>query len=237
MNIASRIRIPGLLLALPLLVTACSDSSGTHDTDAPSDNAGAPAIPAGLPDDIPFVKMGEPRSKSLLDGIREYEGIDDPERASVYTGRREVEPITDYELEGSFDSPETLAQAILDAVFFDDPKLLHTLRVSRPEFDYLVWTEFPQSRPATNITAGDAWAFHEAACNDGISELVDRHGKEELHLVEVKYTEGLAPYTNFNVVKGVILWVVDDEGNDIFLDQVPTFLERNGRWKVYMYKG
>ncbi len=216
--------------------SAAADDSSAPDEASQPESLRAPVIPEDLPDDIPFAKMGLPRRKSLLDGIREYEGIEDPERESVYVGRREVGPISDYELEGSFETPEILAQTILDAILFDDPKMLHSLRITKPEFEYLFWDEFPQSRPATNILAGDAWGFHDATCHDGVSDVLNDHAGRELHLVEVKYTEGLAPYSNFNLVKGVVIWAVDNEGNDVFLDQARTFAERNGRWKVYIYK-
>lgn len=212
---------------------------------APAKDAPEPAASPAQPDDglhpselvdlveMPRVKMGQPRQPTLLEQMG-HELPPDPEADSVYRGRRLVKSIQT-ELSGAYDTPEELAQVVLDAIFFDDAGLLHEQRVTRKEFDEIFWPEFPQSRPATNIQPHDAWMFHDAECLDGVKETLFRWGGMELSLRNIRYEEGLAQYGNFNLYHGVVLEAVTDRGEVIEIPYVPMLAERNGRWKVYMF--
>jgi hypothetical protein len=159
---------------------------------------------------------------------------DDPEADSVERGRRLVGPV-DMELDGGFDTPEALAEAFLDAVFYESQDMFHEIRVREGEFRTIFWPEFPQSRPITNVSAADAWQFHNVHCLDGVQEVLDRFGGQRLHLQEVRVTTGIAPYRNFNLYKGVVIEAADDDGNLVSIGLAPVFAERNGLWKIYMY--
>jgi hypothetical protein len=73
---------------------------------------------------------------------------------------------------------------------------------------------------------------------DGISEARHRWPDgTELHLVDIRYETGIQQFRNFNLYKGVVIEAIDDRGNAVELDVAPVFVERNGQWKVYIYKG
>ena len=150
-------------------------------------------------------------------------------------GRRIVSRNDAYALSGTYPSADELAQAILDALTVNDSAPLHALHISREEFEKLFWPEFPQSRPATGIDAADAWGFHYAACCDGISEGLTKWGGRSLHLQHVRYDIGFAPYTNFSLYHGVVIQAVDDRGESVDVPIATVFVERQGRWKVYMF--
>jgi hypothetical protein len=225
-----------------------ADAGEDHDAAVPASNeepsrkAAETAVhPSELlgRSDVPLAPMGLPRAESVFSGNVEYQEsvLHDDERDSVYRGRRLVEPI-DGELANAFDSPEELAQAYLEAIFFSEPARFHALRLTREEFERYCWPEFPQSRPFTNIVAHDAWTFHEANCMDGINEARHRWPDgTELHLVDIRYETGIQQFRNFNLYKGVVIEAIDDRGNAVELDVAPVFVERNGQWKVYIYKG
>jgi hypothetical protein len=139
------------------------------------------------------------------------------------------------ELFGAYDTPEELAQVVLDAIAIGDAGLLHVQRVTEREFAQIFWPEFPQSRPATNIRVDDAWMFHDAECRDGVKEALHRWGGTELALRSIRWEEGIAQYANFNLYHGVVLEAVTDRGEPVEVEIAPLFAERNGRWKVYMY--
>lgn len=187
--------------------------------------------------EIPRAPMGVPKghSKSVLDASL---APNDPEAESVYRGRRIVDELSEdaVRLSHAYDTPEELVQDILDLVLYEDRAGIESLHVTKEEFATLCWPEFPQSRPITNIPVGDAWMFHAAHCHEGTSNLLKDWGGTELSLREIEYTEGLARYRNFNLYHGIIVHAVTDRGEPVRLTHIPSLIERNGRWKVYMYK-
>jgi hypothetical protein len=179
--------------------------------------------------------MGTPRRPSILDGVGDPARVDDPERDAAFRGRRAVAPLDDFELEGAFGSAEALAEAVVDRALWDDPAALHSLRITREEFDTLFWPEFPQSRPAAGNRSGDAWGFHDAACRDGVTAILSEWGGRELHFTKLRFEVGFAPYTNFNLYRGAVIEAVTDRGDPVEIRAALVFAERHGRWKVYMY--
>jgi hypothetical protein len=179
--------------------------------------------------------MGQAIGASVLDGVQDLNRVQDMEADAVRNGKRDVGPI-DEELGGGFESAEDLARSILSAVRAGDTQALHRLRVSNREFANIFWPEFPQSRPATNLQANDAWFFHDGACHDGVSEIVSAYGGRELELVQLHCRKGRLDYRNFDLYDDIVIEAVDSRGERISIPWASTFAERNGRWKVYMYK-
>ncbi|MGH2571063.1 MAG: hypothetical protein ACRDGR_07550, partial [bacterium] len=184
--------------------------------------------------DIPRMDIGQPVREVLFDLTNLSGAAPDPEADSVQRGRRLVEPI-EAELSGAYDTPEELAQVVLDGISIGDAGLLHDQRVTKREFAEIFWPEFPQSRPETNIQSHDAWMFHDAECHDGVKEALHRWGGTELRLQTIRWEKGIAQYANFNLYHGVVLEAVTDRGELVEVEIAPLFAERNGRWKVYMY--
>ena len=229
-------------------VAACSSPESPQgtaaDTAAPPPGAAARAEPADAAgatapkpyrDDIPLALPGKPRRASLLDGKADAARVDDPEADTVERGRRAVAPMPDFELADGFDSAEALAEAVLDRAMWNDFDALLGLRVTRSEFDRLFWPEFPQSRPATGIEAGDAWAFHDAACRDGVTAILSAYGGVELHFVSLRFEVGFTPYTNFDLYRGAVIQAVNDRGDPIEIRAAADFAERDGKWRVYLF--
>lgn len=206
-----------------------------------SSEAGTAARSADLsegalsPQTVPSAPMGTEPGKSVLDGVDSPDRVVDREADSVRRGRRLVDPI-DEELGSNVSSAEALATKILSAIRADDSQALHALLVSEREFARIFWPEFPQSRPATNLKAEDAWFFHNGSCHDGVSEIVSAFGGQELRLDRVRATKGRLDFANFDLYDGIVIDAVDANGASVSVPWAITFAERNGRWKVYMYK-
>ena len=212
-------------------------AGATPPTPGPVPASGGPAAAAPRPyrDDIPFAPAGKARRRSLVDGKEDPTRLDDPERDSVERGRRLVPPNHDVELTDGFDSAEALAEAVLDRAMWNDFEALLGLRIRRSEFDSLFWPEFPQSRPATGIAAGDAWAFHDAACRDGVTAILSSYGGADLHFVGVRFEVGFTPYANFTLYRGAVIEAVSDRGESVEIRAATDFAERNGRWRVFLF--
>jgi hypothetical protein len=214
--------------------------------DVPGERAAPakPAVPAPPPPlhpselaglvDMPRIEIGQPRRETLLEAAGFSGAPPDPEAESVQRGRRLVGPV-EAELSGAYDTPEELAQVVLDGISIVDAGLLHDQRITKREFAQIFWPEFPQSRPTTNMQAHDAWMFHDAECRDGVKEALHRWGGIDLRLRTIRWEKGIAQYANFNLYHGVVLEAVTDRGELVEVEIAPLFAERNGRWKVYMY--
>jgi hypothetical protein len=184
---------------------------------------------------VPLAPMGVDPGRSILDGVENPDRVKDPEADAVRRGRRDAAPIS-RELSGSFASAEELARVLLEGVRDGDPKALHDLRVTNAEFETIFWPEFPQSRPATNLLPSDGWFFHDASCHDGVSEILSIFGGRDLTLFEVRCTRGRLDFANFDLYDGIAIDAIDSSGERVTIPWAVTFAERNGRWKIYMYK-
>jgi hypothetical protein len=228
-------------------VAAAEEDAGTA-TPAVVTDAAVPAtggasrsdaiIAAKRPYDesIPVAPRGRPEGNSILDRLDEDPYERDPERDAVRRGYRNVEP-REVELEApTFASADELAQEILDRIFFDHAEGLHELDLTKEEYLGICWSELPQSRPATNIPGIDSWLFHDANNRDGVREAIQTWGGQQLYLNRIEYEVGYLPFTNFDLYRGVVIHAVTEEGEDVRVDVVSSFIEAGGRWKVFMFK-
>jgi hypothetical protein len=186
---------------------------------------------------LPTMKTGQAAGESVLEEqFRANPALrpEDPEADAVRRGRRLV-PALDGNLANSFDTPEALAEAILAAIEQQSVDAFEQVRVDHREFERFFWPEFPQSRPITNVTAADAWLFHNGHCRDGVLEMIDQLGGQRLHLQSLRYREGVARYRNFNLYHGVVIEAATDAGDLVEIEAAPIFAERNGRWKAYIF--
>lgn len=226
----------------PDVASAHFDSRTSAETRSPASPGGSRSdriIAAKMPYDpsIPFAERGLKKHTSILDDVPEAQ-VGDPEREAAFKGYRDADVLEAWEFDGPiYGSAAELAEAVLDQILFESQDGLHALRINRREYDELVWPELPQSRPATNIPSGQSWAFHEAACRDGIVEAMGLWGGQLLHFSELRFEEGkgFTPFTNFTLYRGIKIHAVTEDGRDAVLRIAPSFIERNGEWKVFMY--
>jgi hypothetical protein len=197
---------------------------------ASADAAAGAALPSAVRSPAP-----QARPRSPLERSPGYFPPDDPESMSVITGRREAKAV-DLPFSGGAATREDLAQMLLAALNARDGRALHALRVTKEEFSIILWPEFPESRPVTNITADDAWGMAIAQSVAGAGRAVGQYGGKDLALLRVE-SEPPIPYRNFVLYKGVSIVVRDrSTGAENRLSFAPSFVERNGRVKALIFR-
>lgn len=203
-----------------------------------TDDAGAIVIPAKFAD-IPRAPMGREVVESALAGSPGYVPASDPELDAIERGRREAPLIEGRELGPEHhSSAEALGRRIVDLVNVGDWKTLYgDVMISREEYATFCWPEFPSSRPVTGYEAGDAWQFHWQHAISGARLGVAELSKDiPLTFARVTYERGLKPFRNFFLLDGVRIHAETADGRSVVLDFADTFIERNDRWKVFIYK-
>jgi hypothetical protein len=158
----------------------------------------------------------------------------DPEWRSVDRGRRDA-PAVDVQLQDGFASAEELATVVLNALAARDLDRLLQLPLVETEFLGICWPEFPQSRPYLKIPAPEAWSFQQTKCSEAAMSAIRTWGGRPFVLERVVAARS-TPYRNFTLHEHVILHAKDTEtGRSQAIDVVPAIVERNGRFKVFIY--
>jgi len=175
------------------------------------------------------------RNRSPLEDSPGYYPPADPESLSVITGRRDA-PAVSMELSGGATSLEGLAGAFLAGLEHQDERALHALRVTRAEFETILWPEFPESRPITHIPVSEAWGFETAKSLAGASRAVGSFGGRHLAFLRVDYAR-TETFRNFDLLRDVRILIRDPrDGRAIGLAYVPSVVERHGRYKALIFK-
>jgi hypothetical protein len=158
----------------------------------------------------------------------------DPEWRAVARGRRDA-PAVDLALENAVPHLEDLAQAVLESLRDRDAERLLSLHLTRDEFLRICWREFPQSRPYLKIPDAEAWSFQQSKCSEAALSALRAFGGRGwiLHSVESGRS---TPYRNFTLHEGVTIRAIDPEsGRLTVLGVAPVVVERDGRFKVFVY--
>jgi len=175
------------------------------------------------------------RNRSPLESSPGYYPPDDPESLSVIRGRREA-PEIHVELEGGCASLDAFARAVLSGIERKDERALHAMRVTRSEFETILWPEFPQSRPITHIPVSEAWGFTTAKSLAGVSRVVGAYGGRHLTLLRADYARS-ETFRNFNLLRDVRILIRDPrDGRMVTLAVAPSVVERHGRYKALIFK-
>jgi hypothetical protein len=110
-------------------------------------------------------------------------------------------------LSHTFDSPETLARAVLDALAARDEAVLAALPISATEFRQVVWPELPSSRPEVNLPVEYAWGdLSTKSCGHLVATL-QKWGARRLELVSVEFRGETTTYKSFSVHRKTVLTV------------------------------
>lgn len=179
----------------------------------------------------PGVRPGHPTS--LREAYPDYRpGANDPEIESTRTGRREV-AVHDrgFDVGGAARLDELVA-AILSGIDRADGEALDRTAVTYNDFSSILWPEMPQSRPAANVPAGEAWDFlrrrHLSAFNRVSGEMAG------MGLVPHEIRIGkVVEYTNFRLHDDIRVIAVDAAGNAYDFPMIRTVAECRGRFKLY----
>jgi hypothetical protein len=96
----------------------------------------------------------------------------------------------DIPLSRTFDSPEALARAVLEAFAEEDVETLKSLPLSKDEFRIYVWPELPASRPERNIPLDFGWGdLHEKSVS-AIASNFGRYKVRKFELISIRFNKG-----------------------------------------------
>lgn len=181
---------------------------------------------------IQVVSAGMDLSKFEIDNLRRIG--DDPEIA--LRGYREAAP-NDLQLEDGASSAEDLSRRILEAIWAEEMRALLDLSIDFREFSEILWPEFPQSRPITGIQAEDSWAFLFRSISSGIDRMFQEYGGQALEFRGLTFSKGLTRYPNFDLIQGVEIHAYSKaREQEVVVEHVHTFVEKDGVWKIYILK-
>jgi len=162
-----------------------------------------------------------------------YVPPNDPESSSVRIGRRVHAPYVKMPFTGGARSLEELGRKVCHALDYETADSLFTLTVGQDEFRYILWPEFPMSRPATGITWQDGWLFLYGRLHQGSAIAIREHGGHAYQFVRFDRYDSTKTYKNFKLHNGLILVARDDSGKMEEFHWLRSVAERKGRFKIY----
>lgn len=162
-----------------------------------------------------------------------YVPPNDPESSSVRIGRRVNAKLVSKPFTGGARSLEELGRMVCHALDHELADSLFLLTVQQDEFRYILWPEFPMSRPATGITWQDGWLFLYGRLHQGSAIAIREHGGHAYQFVRFDRSDSTTHYKNFKLHNGLILVARDESGNTQQFTWLRSVAERKGRFKIY----
>ena len=131
-------------------------------------------------------------------------------------------------------SSEALAAGVLDALTRGDRARLDAIALSEQEFRDHVWPDLPAARPERNLPFSYVWGdLHQKSNLSLARTLMAQRGKR--HTLQRVTFAGTTKYTNYVVHRDATFVVADPSGASTELRVCGSFIEKDGRWKVFSY--
>jgi hypothetical protein len=137
-------------------------------------------------------------------------------------------------LSNTYRSPESLAEALLEALERKDRAALEGMALSEREFRDHVWPELPASRPERNLPFSYVWGELRQKSAGALHETLARHGGRQYELDRLEFI-GRTDYTTYRVHREATLHVRDSDGKSHVLRVCGSFIETDAGWKVFSY--
>ena len=138
-------------------------------------------------------------------------------------------------LRHTFESPEQVAEAVLDALAEEDGEMLLALALSEIEFRTVVWPELPSSRPERGLPFEYAWGdLHQKSTNE-LRRLLARAAGRRYDLLGMTFEGASTAYDTFTVHRDSRLRVRDREGAERDVRLFGSVLQRGGKYKLFSY--
>ncbi len=139
-------------------------------------------------------------------------------------------------LSSTFESPEALAVAVLEAFAREDVETLKALPLSKEEFRLYVWPKLPASRSERNIPFDYGWTDLHQKSVQSISSNFARYKGRRFELLSIGFQGEETDYESFVVRRKSELLVKDrDTGEKLTVALFGSVMEWNGRYKVFSY--
>jgi hypothetical protein len=134
-------------------------------------------------------------------------------------------------LQHTFDTPASLATAVLAAVSAGDEGTLARLALSEREF---IWPALPAARPERNLPFSYVWGDLHQKSETNLRSLIERHRNHGFAFVDVRFGE-VTPYSGYTVHRDAVFVVRRADGANEDVRLCGSMVEQAGRWKVFSY--
>jgi hypothetical protein len=136
---------------------------------------------------------------------------------------------------GSFESPEALARAVLEALEHREEGALRSLALNEQEFRQHVWPDLPASREERNLPFGYVWGDLRTKSQAHLRRTLATHGGRQYALISLKFGAGTTQYASYVVHRDTIVEVRDPQGEVHALQLFGSIIEKDRRFKVFSY--
>jgi hypothetical protein len=136
----------------------------------------------------------------------------------------------------TFDSPEALTQAFLDALYLEDVDALKKFGLNEGEFRLHVWPELPVSQLDKPLPFEYGWNdLHQKSMNS-LRRTYATYGGKKLKFIRLEFEDETTDYETFKVLRDARVVVLDEERNEeMRLDLFGSIMEKRGRFKLFSY--
>jgi len=126
-------------------------------------------------------------------------------------------------------SPEALAGAALEALVAEDGEALDSLRVTREEYETLLWPALPDGE---HVPFAFVWSLTGPRSRKGRQEVMGEYGGVPLELVKVELGEEIESYDQFTLYREARMTVRrTDTGEEGMIPLMDVLVEMGGGWK------
>jgi hypothetical protein len=192
---------------------------GTTRPDAPD---GSPAsLPPALEPGAER-KDGDLRPVAARPEVRTEEAPVAPSPAPAETPKRVLSHAASSDWE--------LCEWVLQALKEKDSAKLEALRITREEYEKLLWPEF--KIPANGGSIDFHWMLLDLKSRAGIQDAINEFGGEEMKLLEVVPTKALDPYETYELWPRVEFKVRRANGTEEQIRVLHTIVHLDGQFKI-----
>jgi hypothetical protein len=139
-------------------------------------------------------------------------------------------------LSATFDSPEALARAVLQAFADEDVETLKALPLTKDEFRLYVWPRLPASRPERGVPLEYAWGDLSQKSRNAIATSFSRFKRHKLELLSLCFKGGATDYGDFVIHREPELRVTDlGSGTELSLALFGSVVEWRGKYQLLSY--
>lgn len=136
-------------------------------------------------------------------------------------------------LEPTFDSPEALAKAFLEALEREDGATLKSFALTEEQFRQYVWPQLPSSRPERNVPFEFGWGDLHQKSHNALLRTFARYKGEPLKFVDIRFEDGVSDYETYLVHRDARVKVRRADATEEWLDLFGSVMEWNGRYKLF----
>lgn len=137
-------------------------------------------------------------------------------------------------LASSYQSPEALAAAILEALAAGDRARLDALALNETEFRDHVWPELPAAEPGRNLPFSYVWGDLRMKSQYSLAAVLNEHKGRRYTLEKVTF-DGQTDYRTYHVHRKATVHARDASGAEVSLRVCGSMIEKDGEWKVFSY--